>query len=70
MEANASAWSNRTRRQLADEILAEAEEADRAEDERFGAARGDELRRVVPGTRRRGERRVGLLSPARNSQEV
>jgi len=43
MEANASAWSNRTRRQLAEEILAEAETADRAEDERFGERRGDEL---------------------------
>jgi len=38
MEANASAWSNRTRRQVAEEILAEAEEVDRAEDERFGEA--------------------------------
>ena len=43
MEANASAWANRTRHQLADEILAEAEAADRDEDERFGEARGDEL---------------------------
>jgi transposase len=45
IEANASAWSNRTRRQLAEEILAEAERRDAAEDERFGAARGDELPR-------------------------
>lgn len=43
MEANASAWSNRTRRQIADEILAEAEATDSAEDERFGDQRGDEL---------------------------
>ena len=43
MEANASAWSNRTRRQIVDEILAEAEATDSAEDERFGDQRGDEL---------------------------
>ncbi len=43
MGANASAWSNRTRRQIAEEILAEAETVDAAEDERFGERRGDEL---------------------------
>jgi len=43
IEANASAWANRTRRQLADEILAEAERQDTEEDERFGESRGDEL---------------------------
>jgi len=43
LEANASAWANRTRRQLAEEILAEAEATDRSEDERLGNARGDEL---------------------------
>lgn len=43
VEANASAWSNRTRRQLADEILAEAEEVDAAEDQAWGERRGDEL---------------------------
>ncbi len=43
VEANASAWSNRTRRQIAAEILAEAEAADSAEDEQFGESRGDEL---------------------------
>ncbi len=46
IEANASAWANRTRRQLADEILAEAERRDAEEDERFGESRGDELRRT------------------------
>jgi len=46
IEANASAWANRTRRQLAAEILAEAERIDAEEDERFGATRGDELPRV------------------------
>ena len=43
VEANASAWSNRTRRQIADEILKEAETVDAAEDEEFGDRRGDEL---------------------------
>jgi transposase len=43
VEANASAWSNRTRRQIAAEILAEADATDAAEDERFGDRRGDEL---------------------------
>lgn len=43
IEANASAWSNRTRRQIADEILEEAEAVDAAEDEQFGERRGDEL---------------------------
>lgn len=43
VEANASAWSNRTRRQIADEILDEAEQVDQAEDEEFGDRRGDEL---------------------------
>lgn len=43
LEANASAWSNRTRRQLVEEVLAEAERTDAEEDRRFGAARGDEM---------------------------
>lgn len=46
MEANASAWANRTRRQLGDEILTEAERVDTAEDAEFGAARGGELPRT------------------------
>jgi transposase-like protein DUF772 len=41
LEANASAWSNRTRRQVADEILAEAERIDAAEDAEHGEARDD-----------------------------
>src|SRR5260370_6690277 len=44
MEADASYFANRTRAQLVDEILAEAEATDACEDERFGEARGDELR--------------------------
>ena len=43
VEANASAFSSRTRRQIAAEILAEADATDAAEDERFGDRRGDEL---------------------------
>ena len=43
VEANASAWSNRTRRQIAEEILAEAERVDAAEDQALGDRRGDEL---------------------------
>lgn len=41
--ANASGMANRTYEQIAAELLAEADAADRAEDERFGQARGDEL---------------------------
>ena len=43
IEANASAWSNRTRRQIAEEILAEAERADAADDAELGERRGGEL---------------------------
>jgi transposase len=42
-EANASAWSNRTRRQIAAEVLAEADRVDTAEDAELGDRRGDEL---------------------------
>jgi transposase len=41
--ANASFFANRTREQLAAEILAEAEQVDEAEDQLFGERRGDEL---------------------------
>ena len=43
VKANASMDQNRDYRQLVREILREAEETDRREDEQFGAARGDEL---------------------------
>lgn len=43
VEANASFFANRTRDQLATEILSEAEQVDAEEDERFGDRRGDEL---------------------------
>jgi transposase len=62
VEGNSSAWSNRTRRQIADEILEEAEAADRADDERFGEKRGDEL---PPGWTGRGGRRERLAEALR-----
>jgi transposase len=43
VHANASQHANRDYEQLAREILAEAAEVDRLEDEQFGEARGDEL---------------------------
>jgi transposase len=43
MEADASYFANRSRKQLVEEILAEAERTDAEEDERFGDRRGDEL---------------------------
>jgi len=46
VEANASAWSNRTRRQIAEEILAEAERTDATEDAALGESRGGELPRA------------------------
>ncbi len=62
VEANASAWSNRTRRQIADEILTEAETVDAAEDEEFGDRRGDELPVEWAG---RGDRRSRLREALR-----
>jgi hypothetical protein len=43
MMANASMDQNRSYREIATEILREAEETDRQEDEQFGDRRGDEL---------------------------
>jgi transposase len=43
IEADASGSQTRTRRRIADELLADAEEIDAAEDEAFGDRRGDEL---------------------------
>lgn len=43
VQANASFFANRTREQLAAEILGEAEQVDAAEDQLFGERRGDEL---------------------------
>ena len=56
VEADASVWSSRTRRQLADEILEEAETVDTAEDDRFGDERGDELPERWTDRRDRGAR--------------
>ena len=41
--ADASFFANRNREQFAEEILAEAEAVDAAEDDVFGDRRGDEL---------------------------
>jgi len=43
MAADASYFANRTKKQLVEEILAEAERTDAEEDDRFGERRGDEL---------------------------
>ena len=56
IEADASVWSSRTRRQLADEILEETETVDAAEDDRFGDRRGDELPERWTDRRDRGAR--------------
>ncbi len=62
VEANASVWSNRTRRQIADQVLDEAEQVDQAEDEEFGDRRGDELPEEWAG---RGDRRSRLREALR-----
>lgn len=54
MQADASFFANRTREQLAAEILAEAERVDAAEDEQHGEGRGDEL--PEEWARRKGRR--------------
>lgn len=56
MMADASFFANRTREQLAAEILAEAEAVDAAEDDEFGERRGDELPVEWAGSRGRRER--------------
>ncbi len=54
VHANASQHAARDYEQLAREILAEAAETDRLEDERYGEKRGDELRRSLPPSRADG----------------
>ena len=66
IEANASAWSNRTRRQIAEEILAEAERIDAAEDARLGDRRGGEL---PERWARRRDRRPRLAETLRQLDE-
>lgn len=67
IEANASAWSNRTRRQIAEEILAEADRVDRAEDAELGERRGGELPQGWAG---RGGRRERLREALRQLDEA
>ena len=67
IEANASSWANRTRKQLAEEILAEADAVDRDEDEAFGKARGDEL---PERWRHREDRRVRVREALRQLEEA
>jgi transposase len=61
MMADASELSNHSARQLAEQILAEAEEADRAEDEALGERRGDELpAHLAPGPGRKARIKEAL----------
>ena len=66
IEANASAWSNRTRQQIAEEILAEAERVDAAEDAELGERRGGEL---PERWARRRDRRPRLAEALRQLEE-
>ena len=61
IKANASMDQNRSYREIALEILREAEETDRREDELYGEARGDEL----PEQLRTPEGRKAALADAR-----
>jgi transposase len=65
VHANASNHSNREYRQIAREILAEADRIDREEDERYGEARGDEL----PERLRTAEGRRTALREAKRKLE-
>jgi hypothetical protein len=65
IKANASMDQNRNYRELITEILREAEETDRREDEQFGEARGDEL----PEPLRTSEGRRGALADAKRRIE-
>src|SRR5579859_1761963 len=65
IKANASMDQNRDYRELVTEILREAEETDRREDEQFGEARGDEL----PERLRTPESRKAALSEAKRRIE-
>jgi transposase len=64
--ANASRDADRDYEQIAREILEEAQAVDRAEDERFGEARGDEL---PPHLSTRGGRRAWLRDAKRRHEE-
>ena len=67
IEANASAWSNRTRRQIAEEVLAEAARTDAAGDAEFGDRRGGELPERWADTR---DRRARLREALRQLDEA
>jgi transposase len=61
MAADASEFSNKTARQLAEQILAEADATDRAEDEAYGDRRGDELpAHMAPGPDRKARIKEAL----------
>ena len=62
LHANASDRANLAYEQIARELLEQAEEIDREEDERFGQARGDEL---PPELRVSGDRRKRLAAARR-----
>jgi transposase len=66
LHANASGHANRDYEQLANEILAEADAVDRAEDERFGELRGDELPERLTSE---GGRRAWLEAAKQRLQE-
>jgi transposase len=65
IKANASMDQNRSYRELVGQILREAEEIDRAEDELYGSARGDEL----PEQLRTPEGRKAALADAKRRLE-
>src|SRR6201997_48735 len=65
IKANASMDQNRSYRELVTEILREAEEIDRREDELYGEARGDEL----PEQLRTAEGRKAALAEAKRRIE-
>jgi hypothetical protein len=66
IKANASMDQNRSYRELVTQILREAEEIDRAEDELYGDARGDELPEQL---RTQGGRRRALADAKRRIEE-
>jgi transposase len=66
LAANASRDADRDYEQIAREIVEEAQAVDRAEDERFGEARGDEL---PPHLSTRGGRRAWLRDAKRRHEQ-
>jgi transposase len=73
MAASASKDANRTERrlrELAAQILAEAEQADAAEDALFGGARGDELPAELADPATRAERIAAALAKLRAEREA